>query len=146
MLVGAAASLLIRWTAGSLLESEPVRVFLYDYGVLRLAVGWGALLAAHLLGGFLAGRASPLSPGLNGVMTVVLAALFGAVRFLVDVLPLVLDPTIDPQVRSENGGLFAFQAMAFAVFLPFALLSGYLGGVLGGLLRRTSGGGGQVVS
>jgi hypothetical protein len=65
----------------------------------------------------------------------VLTAAFGVVGFLIPVLPVVIGPSVDPQTRSENGGLVFVWAILFTVVFPIILLTGYLGGRFGGHLR-----------
>ena len=93
---------------------------------LQLLVAVLSLMLAHFLGGLVAGRMVSSSPGVKGALTVVLTAAFGVVWFLIPVLPVVIGPSVDPQTRSENGGL---------VFVWIILLTGYLGGRFGGRLR-----------
>ena len=160
VILGTAVALVLVWVFGSILSSQVVRPkldgFLYELaGVedsgrsisgtgeqwmsfewLHALVGISSLFFAHFLGGFVAGRMAITLPGLNGATTAALAALFGVARFLIAVLPLIVDPSIDPRTRSENGGLFLFQGLGFIfVSFPVTLLAGFLGGRTGGKLR-----------
>jgi len=103
--------------------------------ILGVAVSWALPL---FLGGIVAGRLAGSYAGLNGTLTAVLGALVGAVWFLWGGLPLVLDASISPLLRSENLGLLPFWVMVFSISLPFAPLISYLGGRVGGLLRNRS--------
>ena len=118
---------------GDITVMTPERQMLAD--ALQLFVTVLSLMLAHFLGGLVAGRMVSSSPGLKGALTVVLTAAFGVVWFLIPVLPVVIGPSVDPQTRSENGGLVFVWAILFAVVFPIILLTGYLGGRFGGRLR-----------
>ena len=118
---------------GDIAVMTPERQMLAD--TLQLFVTVLSLMLTHFLGGLVAGRMVSSSPGLRGALAVVLTAAFGVVWFLIPVLPIVIGPSVDPQTRSENGGLIFVWAILFTVAFPIILLTGYLGGRFGGRLR-----------
>ena len=118
---------------GDITVMTPERQMLAD--ALQLFVTVLSLMLAHILGGLVARRMVSSSSGLRGALTVVLTAAFSVAWFLIAVLPVVIGPSVDPQTRSENGGLVFVWAILFAVVFPIILLSGYLGGRFGGRLR-----------
>jgi hypothetical protein len=121
---------------GEITVMTPERQMLAD--ALQLFVTVLSLVLAHFLGGLVAGRMNSSSPGLKGALTVVLTAVSGVVWFLIPVLPVIIGPLADPQIRSEDAGLYFVWAINFAVVFPIILLAGYLGGKLGGRLRPIS--------
>jgi hypothetical protein len=118
---------------GEITVLTPERQMLAD--ALQLFVTVLSLSLAHFLGGLVAGRMTSSSPGLKGALTVVLTAVFGVIWFLIPVLPVVIGTLADPQIRSEDAGLYFVWVIIFAVIFPVILLAGYLGGKLGGRFR-----------
>jgi hypothetical protein len=118
---------------GEITVLTPERQMLAD--ALQLFVTVLSLILAHFLGGLVAGRMTSSSPGLKGALTVVLTAVFGVIWFLIPVLPVVIGTLADPQIRSEDEGLYFVWVIIFAVVFPIILLAGYLGGKLGGRFR-----------
>ena len=97
-----------------------------------------ALLAAHFLGGIVAGRLSPDAPAYNGVATAAASAPVGIAYLVWAVPPFAILPFVDPFTGSLDSDMFSFWAVAFSLFFVLALLAGQLGGRLGGRLRRPS--------
>src|SRR5688572_33479152 len=82
---------------GDISVMTPERQMLAD--TLQLSVTVLSLMLAHFLGGLVAGRMVSSSPGLRGALAVVLTAACGVVWFLIPVLPVVIGPSVDPQIR-----------------------------------------------
>jgi hypothetical protein len=116
---------------GEIMVMTPERQMLVDALQLFLSV-----VLAHFLGGLIAGRITSSSPGLNGALTAVLAALVKIVKLLALYATIVGSPT---GMDSENGGPFFLHVMAFVLFFPLTIILGYLGGSLGGRLRPATG-------
>jgi hypothetical protein len=121
------------------LVAEPAAYFLLLAGQADVL---SALLAACLLGGVVAGRLSPSAPGANGATAAAFGSLAGISWLLLAVLPFSSLPAmvsfVNPVTRSVEVGTLAFWAVAPLTFYLLALLAGYLGGTLGGRLRRPS--------
>ncbi len=119
------------------LIAEPAAYFLLLAGQADVL---SALLAACLLGGVVAGGLSPSAPGANGATTAAFGAFAGISWLLLAVLPFssLHGLVRKPVTRSVEAGTLAFWAVVSLTYYLLALLSGYLGGTLGGRLRRPS--------
>lgn len=132
--------------------------FLYDFfaernsaeGVAFTGRGWSAytnlslflhflvMLLGFFVGGAVAGRVVPSSPGFNSLGAALLAIGAGIIWMLVTFLPVFLSTLsgpVDPYTRGENLGLLAAWVFAFCTVALFGTSASYLGGRLG---RRLS--------
>jgi hypothetical protein len=96
----------------------------------------GSWCLAYLIGGIVAGLIADSAAGLNGIMTVILGVVVGAVWVSWGVLGLVVGGSFEGPSGAENLGLFYVWSVVFLVSLPVILLSGFFGGRLGGAARR----------
>jgi len=111
------------------------------------ALGDLSLLCAVLLALFLfcfgslaVGRAVPSFPGTNGATTAALALGLAFACLLAGTLPWVLNPWVHPGTRFEKLGFLTNYGALLCYVFPFAILSGYLGGALGGRFRSRAAG------
>jgi hypothetical protein len=88
-------------------------------------------LLAHAVGGFVSGKIGALAPGRSGALSAVFVASAAAVRMLLGVLSVVMNPDPDALTLSEEVGFLLTLATSFAVYFPFTILAGYAGGLLG---------------
>jgi hypothetical protein len=70
------------------------------------------------------------------MLSAVLSALVAVTRVLWGVQDWVIDPSVDPRTREENLEFLYFLVSLFLMYFPFTVLAGYVGGKLGGRLRR----------
>lgn len=94
-------------------------------------------LAAHFVGGLVAGRVTSYSPGASGALSAVLTALIPSTVVFFSVLSSVVNASPDAVPFSENAGVFFVFVSLFAVYFPFTVLAGFVGGRLGGLWSAT---------
>lgn len=95
-------------------------------------------LSAHLIGGLVAGGVSRSSLGASGALSATLAALVAVCRIVSGILSALLSRGPDSVSPSEELELFPVLAILFAVYFPFTVLAGYLGGRLGGRFRAAT--------
>ena len=109
------------------------------------------MLLAHFLGGAVAGRMSSTAPSQSGALSAPLSVLLGIVGYVVFVgteLLLMFDPStfgsqlggdsLREVLTDEEMIGFYVLMLVLAIYIPFAALVGYVGGRLGGRLRRRS--------
>lgn len=109
------------------------------YTNLSLLLHFLAVVLGFFVGGAVAGRVVPSSPGFNSLGAALLAIGAGIIWMIVTFLPVLVDTRSilsDPYTRGESLGLLAAWAFAFCVVAPLCVLSSYLGGKIG---RRLSG-------
>ncbi len=97
------------------------------------------LLVAFFLGSAVVGRMVLAFPGLNGAVSGAAVAVAGWVWLLTSAIPPLLRPINDPgdvYTRAENLQMFLLWIVAFCIISPLGILASYLGGRLGGRLRR----------
>lgn len=105
----------------------------YSTNFLRVVLLTSLPLAAHLAGGLASGALALSSPGSSGALSAILSALVAVVRALGGLLYFyVLNPSPDVVPFSEDMGLLSMIAVLFAAYFPLTVLTGYLGGRLGG--------------
>ena len=95
-------------------------------------------LSAHLIGGLVAGGVSRSSLGVSGALSATLAALVAVCRIVLGIVSVTLFRGPDSVPLSEELALVPVLAVLFAVYFPFTVLAGYLGGRLGGRFRAAT--------
>jgi len=124
---------------------------LIPFGVIPPALATGLLLA-HFLGGAVAGRMSSGSPGQSGALSAPLSVFLGIVGYVAFVgaeFLLMFGPSefvslfvgrdsLREVLTDEEMIGFYVLMLVLAIYIPFAALVGYVGGRLGGRLRRRS--------
>jgi hypothetical protein len=125
----------VRGTSVMTTESQTAAL---EVWLLVLVATWSL---AYLIGGAAAGAVSGSYPGFNGVMTVLLGVVAGAAWVSWTVLELYLGGTFEGKAGDESLGLFYVWAIVFLISLPVIVLAGFLGGRLGGTVRRRVGAG-----
>jgi hypothetical protein len=103
---------------------------------LELAVSPVRLPLGVFLGGFVVGgvvRWPP--PGLHGALSGALVAAVALAWSSASTIAILMDPVSDTPL--DDAERFLVLAVGLCVLSPIAILAGYLGGKLGGLLRRS---------
>lgn len=109
--------------------------------ILLVSAAFLVLLLSFFSGGVVAGLAVVRTPGLNGLTSAAAVAAIGLVLALIGFLTVILNPISNPgevYTRAENLSMVLVVIIAFCAFCPFGVVAGYLGGLLGGRMRRAA--------
>ena len=85
-------------------------------------------LLVFFVGGLMVAREEPLAPGLNGAATSIITAAVFLICLLGSILLWALAAWTDPPTLNARLGDLAFFTATSCSILPFAIISGYLGG------------------
>jgi hypothetical protein len=105
------------------------------YDALSLLSLLSTFPLALFLGGLVVGGVVRSSPGLHGALSGAVVAAVGLAGSSANTLALLLNPTSDTPF--DDAEKLLILTVGLCVASPVAILAGYLGGRLGGLLRRS---------
>ena len=105
------------------------------YDILSLLSLLSTFPLALFLGGLVVGLVVRSSPGLHGALSGAAVAAVGLAWSSANTLAMLLNPVSDTPL--DDAEKFLVLAMGLCVLSPIAILAGFLGGRLGGRLRRS---------